>query len=189
MAVKKIDYSWLRIGDLVHCTSLSPVACGIRVREAGVKNTFNTSISTHTGIVFKTFVEGMIGIMEMKPDGLKFNSFSNYLSQGWAGPRIISITRSVFQFDPNKYSNLLLRLWKEGKNYDIGGCLKWALPFMKDKDSSFYCSELAEFMALKCGFSYYRDLGNVENFDEALAIPDDVMPSTLQKSKYMGKVI
>jgi hypothetical protein len=179
---KKIPFELLRTGDLVHTTSLSFLATAIRIREVGLRKAFDKSIATHTGIV--VLLEGgkIASIAEMVGGGLKLNSFSDYDKKGFLDPCIISVTRHNVLDDPNtleKFRTELLRLWKEGKKYDPAGALKWAFPFLKDKNKDFYCSELAEYLAIFCGFSFYRQSSDKN---------DNVMPYGLQSSSYMIKV-
>jgi hypothetical protein len=180
--LKVIPYNQLRTGDLIHATSYSFIATAIRIREVGIKRAFSKSIATHTGIVLTLENGEMVAIAEMKSNGLKVNSFSDYLKKGPLDPGIISISRHPKLDDPlllEKYRSELTRLWKEGKKYDLEGCLKWAFPFLKEKNKDFYCSELAEYLALFCGFSYFRNNPGPN---------DNVMPFTLQNSPFMTRI-
>jgi len=188
--LKKIAFEKLRTGDLIHCTSRSFMATAIRLREVGIKRLYDLNVATHTGIVAILNTptakgENVISIAEMKNEGFKLNSFSDYMKKGIFDSGIISITRHNALDDPNtlaKYKEELFRLWSEGKKYDWEGCLKWAFPFLKEKNKDFYCSELAEHLALYCGFSYYRK-------DIPEKPSDNVMPYTLQKSGFMTKIL
>jgi len=180
--LKTIPFEKLRTGDLVHVTSYSFIAMSIRIREAGIRRAFDKSVATHTGIVLTLEDGKMVAIAEMKSNGLKVNSFSDYLKKGPLDPGIILITRHPKLDDAitlEKYRTELMRLWKEGKKYDFEGCLKWALPFLKEKNKDFYCSELAEYLAVFCGFSYYKNNPGPN---------DNVMPITLQNSPFMTRI-
>jgi hypothetical protein len=150
----------------------------------------DTSIATHTAIVNDLNECGIrvVGLHEMTPDGhksaLNFHTMGNYYNTGFLGDRIISIHRHPALDDGlllDRYKKILWQLWQDGKEYDWEGCLKNvpAFSFLKDKPEEFYCSELAEWLAGQCGFSYYRDKAEKD---------DNVMPNVLQKSKYLTKI-
>jgi hypothetical protein len=83
-----------------------------------------------------------------------------------------------------KYGVELFRMWKEGKSYDLEGALKWVFPFLSDTPKCYYCSSLAEYLALYSGFSYYRESIISESGSSV-----DVMPHTLQISQYTWSVL
>jgi hypothetical protein len=187
-----IPTSRVQTGDLAHCTSASFVANMIRLREVNWQfwRMFDLSVATHTAIVVDFTDCGVrrVGLMEMIPNGqkksaLQFTPFSNYLNQGNGGDRIISIARHMAMIDTrthDKFMSELLTLWEHGTPYDDSGCLKNAFSFLKDVKNDYYCSELAEHCADIGGFSYYRDKPNPN---------DNVMPVTLQRSKFMNVVL
>jgi hypothetical protein len=177
---------FVRTGDLAHCTSLSFVGNMIRLREVNYNpfKMFDLSIATHTAIVYSD--GNMCGLMEMIPDGkrsaLQFVPFCDYLGQGRGGDRIISITRSLELDNENvrtMFSNELLRLYNLGVKYDTSGCLENAFSFLQDKKNDFYCSELAEYLANVCAFSFWR----------TSVVDDNCMPVNLQRSKYVQTIL
>lgn len=180
----KINYNFIRPCDLVCTTSLSWIAEGIRIKEAGVQNTFNTKISTHVGIVVPIgpSTVQMYGIAEMLGDGLKINSLSDYTNKGYFGPRIVCIKRFIpFQEKDvqDKVIKQIFTWWQEGKKYDYAGVLKYVLPFLKDKDGKFYCSELLEWLSLE-----YAHQSLIETKHDK----DNIMPYQIQKSKLSTEV-
>lgn len=179
-----LNYDNIRVGDIVCTTSLSWLANGIRIKEAGVQNTFNTRIATHVGIVVPQGPEyiRMLGIAEMLGDGLKINALSDYVNKGYLGPRIVCIKRFIpFQEAEvqRKVVKQIFTWWQEGKKYDFAGVLKYVLPFLKDKKGTFYCSELLEWLSLEYS---KQDLVEVKHSG------DNVMPSDIQKSKLSTEV-
>ncbi len=149
-----LNYDIIMPLDVVFCTSLKPVSLGIRIAEAGIKNTFNTKIATHVGIVVPLGGVDfrMIGIAEMLPDGLHISSFSRYLNKGFFGDRIVDIKRfNLFTSSPaisHRITKQIFKWWEEGKGYDWNGVLEHVLPFLKDKQGKFYCSEMLEWIAI-----------------------------------------
>lgn len=175
----KLNYDNIKVGDLVCTTSLSWLAEGIRIKEAGIQNAFNTKIATHVGIVVPIGYGNtrMLAIAEMLSDGLKINALSDYINKGYFGPRIVCIKRfAPFQEETiqKELVNIIFSWWEAGKKYDYAGVLKYVLPFLKDKDGKFYCSEMLEWLALELA---HQDLVEVKH-DK-----DNVMPSHIQKSK------
>jgi len=179
-----LNYSNIKVGDIVLTTSLSWIAEGIRIKEAGWQNAFHTNIATHVGIVVPQGPEyvRMLGIAEMLADGLKVNALSDYTNKGYFGDRIVCIKR----FTPFQGVSVQIALvkqiftwWEEGKKYDFNGVLKYVLPFLKDKDNKFYCSELLEWLALNLA---HLDLVDIKHDG------DNVMPSHIQKSKLSTEV-
>ena len=177
--VLKLNYENIKVGDLVCTTSLSWIAEGIRIREAGWKNSFNTKIATHVGIVVPIGPSSisMFGIAEMLSNGLKINALSDYINKGYWGPRIVCIKRFAPFQDETIQKEIVKQIftwWQDGKKYDFKGVLNYVLPFLKDKDGKFYCSELLEWLAL--------NIANQELVDTKHD-KDNVMPSQIQKSK------
>jgi hypothetical protein len=179
----KINYDVLQPCDIVFTTSLSLIADGIRTREANWTKMFDTKLSTHVGIILPmgTTDVSVYAIAEMLGDGLKINSLSDYVNKGFWGERIVDIKR----FEPftNKTNNLMvikqiMQWWKEGKKYDYVGIIKYVLPFLKDRKSEFYCSELIDWLAINIA---------KKNIVEG-ASNDDVHPYALQTSKLLTSV-
>ena len=180
-----INYNVIMPGDLVLTTSLSWIADGIRIKEAGLKNVFNTKISSHVGIVIPIGNKdaNILSIAEMLGDGLHLSSFSTYLNQGYMGDRIVDIKRfGPFQEQlvQKKVIKQVLTWWEEGKKYDYAGVLKYIFPFLKDKDGKFYCSEMVEHLALEYAHSDLLDSKRTED--------DNVKPYDIQKSKLLTSV-
>jgi hypothetical protein len=175
----KLNYDVLKVGDIVCTTSLSWLAEGIRIKEAGWLNAFHTNIATHVGIIVPQGPEyvNMYGIAEMLSDGLKINALSDYINKGYLGDRIVCIKRfAPFQEEAiqKELVKQIFTWWQEGKKYDFEGVLKYVLPFLKDKDGKFYCSELLEWLAMHLA---HQDLVEIKHEG------DNVMPSHIQKSK------
>lgn len=181
----KINFNNIQACDLVFTTSLSPIADMIRIKEAGLKNIFNTRISTHVGIVVPIGTSDIpvYSIGEMLGDGLHLSSFSTYLDKGYIGDRIVDIKR--FKPFTGKVSTALitktvLTWWNDGKKYDYAGLLKYVLPFLNDKDSKFYCSEMIGWLAI--------NLLNKEILDTKRPKNDTITPYDIQKSKLLTSV-
>jgi hypothetical protein len=176
----KLNYDNIKVGDIICTTSLDPIAFGIRIKEAGVKNMFNAKIATHVGIVVPIGPENtrMLAIAEMS-NRLKINSLNDYLNKGYFGKRIVCIRRfEPFQEKPiqDALVKQIFSWWEAGKKYDYAGVLKYVFPFLKDKDEKFYCSEMLEWLALELA---HQDL--IETKHEKY----DVMPYDIQKSKLL----
>lgn len=179
----KLNYDNIKPLDIVCTTSLSWIAEGIRTKEAGVKNIFNTKICTHVGIVVPMGPASvqMYGIAEMLKK-LEVNPLSDYLNKGYFGKRIVDIKRFDLFQEPaiqEKAISQIFKWWEEGKKYDYVGVIKYVLPFLKEKQSGFYCSEMLEWLAL-----------NIANGDlvDVVHKGDNVTPYDIQKSKLTHSV-
>jgi len=175
----KINYNYLQTGDLVLCTSLKPISIGIRIKEAGWFKAFDTKIATHVGIVvtLKTEFSEMKAIAEMMPGGLKINSFSDYLNNGYFGDRIVEIKRFRGFENPvvqSALNNQILTWWESGKKYDWNGVLEYVLPFLKDKSNRFYCSEMVEWCAI--------NIASMDLIQGKVDKSDNVTPFQIQMS-------
>jgi len=180
----KLNYNVLKVGDIVCCTSLKPLAIGIRTREAGVLNAFHTNICTHVGIIVPVGYGDtyMLAIAEMLGDGLKINSLSDYMNKGYFGDRIVDIKRFEPFDDPDIMEAILKQImiwWQEGKKYDYAGALKYVLPFLKDKVGQFYCSELLAWLALNI---------TRKSLVEDRPKDDNIHPWAIQTSKLLTSV-
>lgn len=181
----KINYDVIMPGDIVLTTSLSFISCSIRIKEAGLKNAFNTGIANHVGIVVPINTKGarMIAIAEMLGDGLHISSFSTYLNQGYFGDRIVDIRRFAPFQDPTIQEEVMSTIfdwWEKGKKYDYAGVLEYVLPFLKDKENKFYCSEMVEWLALNKAKQDLLDNKRPKN--------DNITPYDIQKSKLLPSV-
>jgi hypothetical protein len=170
-----MNYNIIKPGDMVFTTSLEPLGCGIRVKEAGIKNIFNTKISTHVGIVVElnSHSARMLVIAEML-NKLEINPFSDYSNNGYFGKRIVDI-KYLPEFQ-DLYNNLVLQRqvldwWEKGKKYDWSGMLKHLFPFLKDKEKNFYCSEMIGWLIL-----------DITNKGILSKPTDNITPWDLQKS-------
>ena len=172
-----INFDVIQPLDIVCTTSLSWLADGIRMKEAGVKNCFNTRICSHVGIVVPVRESPrMLSIAEMLGDGLHLSSFAKYENKGYLGERIVDIKRFLpFKEFENTIINQILNWWEEGKKYDYEGMLKNLFPFLKDKDGKFYCSEMLEYLALEYTHTDLLDFKHPND--------DNVTPYDIQKSK------
>jgi hypothetical protein len=45
----------------------------------------------------------------------------------------------------------VLGWWEEGKSYDIAGVLSFIMPFLKGKNSKFFCSEMVSWLVHNVG--------------------------------------
>ena len=177
-----INYDNIQPCDIVLTSSPKLIACGIRIEEAGIQNTFNLKIANHVGIIIPIGGPGvkMFAIAEMLADGLKINSLSDYTKGGWFDDRIVDIkTFTPFQ-DPVTRTLIVdqvLSWWQQGKGYDYEGVLKYVLPFLKDKDGKFYCSEMVEHLALTIAKTDLLENRRTKN--------DNVTPYDIQKSKLL----
>ena len=177
----KLNYNIIVPGDVVLTTSLSSIGCGIRIKEAGVKNIFNTRIATHVGIIVPIRDNPRIlAIAEMLYDGLHIRNLSNYLNQGYFGDRIVDIKRFQPFFNNVYITNQIFSWWEKGKKFDYFGILEYIFPFIRDKDNRFYCSEMIEWLALNIT---KRSL--IEN---KKSLSDNIMPYEIQKSKLLISV-
>jgi len=179
----KLNYNVLKVGDIVLTTSLKPISIGIRIKETGILNSFHTNIATHVGIIVPIHAPGtrMLAIAEMLPDGLKVNSLSDYINNGYFGDRIVDIKRFPnFSDDEDEISQQIFKWWEEGKKYDFKGVLKYVLPFLKEKEASFYCSEMLEWLALNICRRDLLENRRVKN--------DNITPYDIQKSKLLMSV-
>jgi hypothetical protein len=179
----KLNYSNLKPLDIVCTTSLSPIALGIRVRQAGFKNAFNLNVCTHVGVVVPIGPNNttMFGIAEML-DRLEINPLTDYTNNNYFGKRIVDIKRfELFQDHAiqKEAVDLIFKWWEEGKKYDYAGVIKYVLPFLKEKQNGFYCSEMIEWLALNIA---KMDLVDIKHKG------DNVTPYDLQVSRLLTSV-
>ena len=177
----KINYNNLQDMDYVFTTSLSVIACRIRITEAGWKNVFNTKIGTHEGRIIMLEAGGtkVAMIAEMDPLGsrkqagsLKIHPLSSYVGNGWRGSRIVSIKRSPVYDDAgirDKAVDGIMAMWKSGKlKYDPRGAAShaklWSWLGESKNPNAYYCSEFSEFVDQHfAGFSTVGKLGKTDN--------------------------
>jgi hypothetical protein len=174
----KLNYDNIKSLDIICTTSYSWISEGIRIKEAGIKNMFNAKICTHVGIIVPIGPSSiqMYGMAEMLKK-LEVNPLSDYLKNGYFGKRIVDIKRFELFQEPaiqEKVISQIFKWWEEGKKYDYAGVIKYVLPFLKEKQNGFYCSEMIEWLAL-----------NIANSDlvEFKHSGDNVTPYDIQKSK------
>jgi len=148
--------------DFVITTSMSAFALGIRLREVGPLRMFNGHIGTHVGILVPIQFgdNDTLAIAEMLGK-LEINPLSDYQNNGYLGKRIVCVKR----FAPfsnlgiqNQVVDQIITWWLEGKKYDTAGMLRFVMPFLKEKDSNFYCSEMIAYLMMVYGkYSGFKD--------------------------------
>jgi len=147
---KKIDYSFIKAGDIVLTGGRSLFSYLIRLVTAGFKKRHDKTTVTHVGIVVD--LAGQKYIMEMLKDGMALSPFSRYLGEShrrW----IIGVTTHPKLSVANRMTiNSELMTWyrrgSEKNKYDwraIIGFSPVAIMRIKHSPDKWICSELASY--------------------------------------------
>jgi hypothetical protein len=190
--MSRFNYAALQDMDYVFCTSMSIFALAIRQREVGFGRIFNLDIATHEARIVSMIVNGVrvvyVAEMMKTDDGqagdLKIHPLSTYLPDRSWKDHVCDIKRHTVystNYELRKMAvDYIFSQWKLGKTrYDVGGCLKWDFPFLKDKKSEYYCSEFSEHIDQDiAGFSSVNLMGK----------SDDVIPYTHQCAESLEPV-
>lgn len=127
-----MDYSNIKIGDLVIYTSNDPIAWIIRSKTAGVGRIFDKTVATHVGVVCKMEDQFLVCGMREK---IAIESLED--------KDIISITRNNLLTDDNRkeINKQIAYGVRKSLDYDWAGVMKFMFKDLKQVDSKFYCSE------------------------------------------------
>jgi hypothetical protein len=135
-----MDYTNLKIGDLVNYSGTNAFSLLIRTVEAGLKNALDPKIATHTGIVCKMEDQFLVCGMRLKP-----------ALESLDDKEIISVMRhpAINDADRSEINKLVAYGVRKAYDYDWAGDIEFVLPFVKASDKKFYCSEYYKFLTSK----------------------------------------
>jgi hypothetical protein len=147
-----IDSSKLCIGDYVLTSSISPLACAIRARTAGISKTFSIRIANHAGIIYS--LDGSedpscLFIAEMLTN-IRSTAIAEYEQNTWWGGKIIMVRRNPIYANPMIRNNVNQQIRQDlckAVDYDYKGILEYLWPAVKDRPDEFYCSEYLRHLA------------------------------------------
>jgi hypothetical protein len=161
----KIKYENLQSCDIVVCGGHGLVA-GV-IRSATGHKPFDTSISTHTGIIIDLHGQKMIGEATAK-GGLKLNSLEEYLNN--RKRFILGIYRKKdlpFDMQYCMERDIAVDLRKT-KGYDWAGDLSFVLNRVKQNPDKYFCSEYVAVKYQKFGIYRFTTSKN------GLSSPQDI---------------
>lgn len=154
----KINYSALRVGDMVVCGGRDGLAALVRFATMRKRIPYNRNeVSTHTGIVVDW--AGQKFIAEMGASGLAINPFKRYLN---GGPRyILDIKRHIALSDLINRDNLNNKIASDYRHtieYDYKGAISFVIDRVKQDKNRYYCSEYFVWRTSDCGVVYPSEL-------------------------------
>jgi hypothetical protein len=147
-----MDTSRLQNMDYIGTTSLMhPISAIIRARTSG--KWFDRSIATHVGLAIE-LEPGEWYVAEMLKKGLVFSKISKYYNKGVFKPKIVWVKRNPIYNLKIVRQHATKRLFfnhAKGIKYDFKGIAEYILPFIRDKEEDFFCSELINHYAIQDG--------------------------------------
>lgn len=153
---KTVPRNFLRIGDYILTTSRSALACAIRFKSAGIRQTFNTRIASHAGIIYS--LDGSDDpscfFMAEMLQHLRSTSLREYEEAGFWRPWVVCVKRNPLYNDPAKRKALNDRIHADlqrAPEYDTRGIAEYIWPKIEDRPEDFYCSEYLRYQAQKDG--------------------------------------